>query len=65
MPRESLSPDNDEFIHISKVYSFSHASMSKGEPCTPDDDAFEDGITNGAKWYPVIGKCNQIIANTK
>ncbi|VDI51786.1 carboxypeptidase D, partial [Mytilus galloprovincialis] len=46
------SPDDDTFIHLSKVYSYSHANMYTGTHCNDD---FPDGITNGALWYPVLG----------
>ncbi|XP_048241242.1 carboxypeptidase D-like [Haliotis rufescens] len=53
----SKSPDDDVFVHISKVYSFSHGNMYMGLPCTniTGDEGFKDGITNGALWYPVTG----------
>ncbi|XP_046575808.1 carboxypeptidase D-like isoform X2 [Haliotis rubra] len=53
----SKSPDDDVFVHISKVYSYSHATMYNGLPCSNSsgDGGFEDGITNGAAWYPVTG----------
>ncbi|XP_063448603.1 carboxypeptidase D-like [Mytilus trossulus] len=46
------SPDDDTFIYLSKVYSYSHANMYTGKHC---EDVFPDGITNGALWYPVLG----------
>ena len=51
----SRSPDDDIFIQLAKVYSFSHPTMHLGEPCEDDDVAFPDGITNGAAWYNVDG----------
>lgn len=50
---ESISPDNDLFKHLAKVYSDYHPLMIKGHSC-PDDD-FPGGITNGAAWYDVPG----------
>ncbi|CAG12387.1 unnamed protein product, partial [Tetraodon nigroviridis] len=50
----SLTPDNDVFVHLAKVYSFGHASMHKGDGCE-DGPAFLDGITNGYQWYPLSG----------
>ncbi|KAG7231972.1 hypothetical protein INR49_010040 [Caranx melampygus] len=50
----SITPDNDVFIHLAKVYSHNHASMHRGERCD-DTAAFLDGITNGYQWYPLIG----------
>lgn len=51
----SISPDNDVFIHLAKVYSFNHASMRRGDRCT-DGRPFQDGITNGYQWYPLSGQ---------
>ncbi|XP_067648926.1 carboxypeptidase D-like isoform X2 [Haliotis asinina] len=53
----SKSPDDDVFVHISKVYSYSHGTMYRGLPCynITGEEGFEDGITNGAAWYPVTG----------
>lgn len=56
----SLTPDNDVFIHLAKVYSHNHASMHRGNPCD-DSRPFQDGITNGFQWYPLTGQpreCN-------
>uniref|UniRef100_A0A2C9JVY0 Peptidase M14 domain-containing protein n=1 Tax=Biomphalaria glabrata TaxID=6526 RepID=A0A2C9JVY0_BIOGL len=50
--RSSPSPDDDVFVHLSLVFSRSHANMYKGNHC---DDHFLNGITNGAEWYPVLG----------
>ncbi|KAL4238160.1 hypothetical protein ACF0H5_002871 [Mactra antiquata] len=56
----SVSPDDDTFRHISLVYARSHHTMAStngigipGQGC--DNQFFQDGITNGADWYPVIG----------
>ncbi|XP_070570378.1 carboxypeptidase D-like [Ptychodera flava] len=65
----SLSPDDDVFIHLAKVYSLQHGNMYNitVNKCTDvydyydysydyDDFAgFEDGITNGADWYSLTG----------
>lgn len=52
-PGYSASPDDDIFRKISKVYSYAHTDMYKGyRQC---GDQFTDGITNGAKWYPIYG----------
>ncbi len=48
----SASPDDAVFRHLALTYSKSHKTMHKGNLCgTP----FENGITNGAKWYDVPG----------
>ncbi|XP_061770356.1 carboxypeptidase M isoform X2 [Nerophis ophidion] len=52
--RASLTPDNDVFVHLAKVYSHNHASMHQGGGCD-DDVSFADGITNGYRWYPLSG----------
>ncbi|KAJ0012671.1 hypothetical protein NQD34_017005 [Periophthalmus magnuspinnatus] len=50
----SVSPDDDVFVHLAKVYSYNHASMYKGNRCT-ESRPFLDGITNGYKWYALTG----------
>lgn len=55
----SASPDDDVFQDLAKTYSETHPTMHLKNP--PWDcpevppDHFEDGITNGAKWYSVAG----------
>ncbi|XP_029283878.1 carboxypeptidase M-like isoform X2 [Cottoperca gobio] len=50
----SISPDDDVFIHLAKVYSHSHGSMHRGYHCG-DSRPFQDGVTNGYQWYPLTG----------
>ncbi|CAK6980406.1 carboxypeptidase M [Scomber scombrus] len=50
----SVSPDDDVFVHLAKVYSHNHASMHNGGRCD-DNRPFLDGITNGYQWYPLSG----------
>lgn len=50
----SVSPDNDVFVHLAKVYSYNHASMHRGEGCG-GGRPFPLGITNGYQWYPLPG----------
>lgn len=54
---ESISPDDDTLRHLAKVYSYNHRKMFSGEPCPSKlgSPRFPDGITNGAKWYPLTG----------
>ncbi|KXJ11300.1 Carboxypeptidase D [Exaiptasia diaphana] len=51
------SPDDDVFVKISKTYSYAHPTMYKGKPkCSIyRKEHFNDGITNGAAWYPISG----------
>ncbi|XP_002738033.1 carboxypeptidase E-like [Saccoglossus kowalevskii] len=52
------SPDDAIFRELAMAYSTVHAHMSDPdrESCdTTSDDEFENGITNGADWYPVPG----------
>ena len=53
----SKSPDDDVFRNVSKVYSLAHPTMHTGLPKCPRYiyEYFEEGITNGAAWYPVLG----------
>ncbi|XP_053718877.1 carboxypeptidase M [Synchiropus splendidus] len=50
----SLTPDNDVFKHLAKVYSLNHASMHRGDHCD-DTGPFQNGISNGYEWYPLSG----------
>lgn len=61
-PRPNLSPDNAVFKALALSYSMAHPRMHLGKPCPSPigrpsvlDDAFPNGITNGAAWYPVFG----------
>lgn len=51
----SLTPDDDVFRHLSLTYANNHAKMSRGVACKSQTPAFENGITNGAAWYPLTG----------
>lgn len=53
--RASISPDDDVFVHLAKVYSYNHGSMHQGTRCD-DTRPFVDGITNGYQWYPLSGQ---------
>ncbi|ODM97756.1 Carboxypeptidase M [Orchesella cincta] len=51
---ESVTPDDDTFKHLATIYSTNHKRMYQGRPCK-GQNGFKNGITNGAKWYPLIG----------
>ncbi|XP_020374272.2 carboxypeptidase D [Rhincodon typus] len=54
----SKSPDDDVFKYLAKSYSSKHPVMKTGKThclIDPPGETFEDGITNGAKWYDVTG----------
>lgn len=51
----SIAPDDDVFRHLALVYSNNHAKMSRGVSCKSGSPKFENGITNGAAWYPLTG----------
>lgn len=53
----SLTPDDDVFKHLSLVYAGNHAKMSRGVACksSASTPSFQNGITNGAQWYPLTG----------
>jgi hypothetical protein len=53
----SISPDDDVFRHLAIVYASNHPTMHLGYPCDVMDREFQGGITNGAAWYPLTGKC--------
>ncbi|XP_070544328.1 carboxypeptidase E-like [Ptychodera flava] len=51
-------PDDETFQELALAYSTVHGEMSDPDRPTCDNteqDKFEDGITNGADWYPVPG----------
>lgn len=54
-PSHSPTSDDDVFVHLAKVYSFTHPTMHRGFPCPHDRERFENGIVNGASWYLVTG----------
>ncbi|XP_052785474.1 carboxypeptidase M-like [Mya arenaria] len=51
----SPCPDDDTFRFLSLTYARSHNTMAalNGTECT--GDFFQDGVTNGADWYPIAG----------
>jgi carboxypeptidase E len=53
----SATPDDQLFRDISYTFAQYHAEMSSPDKqkCDMVSDEFHDGITNGAKWYPVCG----------
>ncbi|KAL2096139.1 hypothetical protein ACEWY4_008287 [Coilia grayii] len=53
----SKSPDDEVFKMVARAYSEENALMHTGHPCEKlyPQEFFEDGITNGAKWYNVPG----------
>lgn len=53
----SAAPDDKWFRYSAQTYANNHAFMSKNDKrtrCAPSDN-FQNGITNGAKWYDVPG----------
>jgi len=52
----SLTPDDDVFKHLALTYSNNHPVMSQGKACKAGTPSFNQGITNGAAWYPLTGK---------
>jgi carboxypeptidase D len=51
----SRCPDDDVFRHVSLVYSMTHHRMHRLYHCPGYYRRFRDGITNGAKWYSIVG----------
>jgi len=49
----SRTRDHDFFKHLASVYASNHLSMLDQTQCTKW--YFEDGITNGAEWYSLVG----------
>lgn len=46
----SKSPDDAAFRRLAKVYAHAHPTMA-----TAANEEFPEGITNGARWYPLWG----------
>ena len=42
-------PDDAAYVHLAHIYASSHVKMA-----TPGSE-FNEGITNGAAWYPLWG----------
>ncbi|KTG40513.1 hypothetical protein cypCar_00002793 [Cyprinus carpio] len=53
----SRSPDDALFRYLARVYAENNPVMKTGQPKCQENinEIFEDGITNGAKWYDVAG----------
>ena len=56
----SVSPDESVFSYLATTYSKLHKEMHLGQvrdtkSCISDSSSFPGGVTNGAKWYNVIG----------
>ncbi|KAL5275919.1 CPD family protein [Megaselia abdita] len=57
-PKTKYNPteDNDIFSYLAKTFADEHREMHKGVVCDLfPKEKFENGITNGAKWYSVTG----------
>lgn len=54
----SQTEDDGLFRYLALVYSRHHPGMRSGQPNCSDaiNETFNDGITNGAQWYDVLGK---------
>ncbi|XP_008548171.1 carboxypeptidase D [Microplitis demolitor] len=50
---ESKSPDDNLFKYLAHIYADNHPVMRNGNACLPEQ--FPGGVTNGAKWYEVVG----------
>lgn len=51
----SFTPDDDVFKHLALTYSRNHPTMNQGVACKAGTPTFNNGITNGAAWYPLTG----------
>ncbi|CAH8590333.1 unnamed protein product [Schistosoma turkestanicum] len=53
---ESITPDNPTFVELAESYADHHLRMKKGiKRCHDPNNHFNDGITNGARWYSLNG----------
>ncbi|XP_059142748.1 carboxypeptidase M-like [Physella acuta] len=48
----ATSPDDDVYRYLALTFAKSHPTMHRDSHC---GETFKDGISNGAKWYSVIG----------
>ncbi|KAF5397544.1 Carboxypeptidase E [Paragonimus heterotremus] len=54
--RLNETPDHPIFIELALSYADQNPEMRTGEhTCKDDDKHFEQGIVNGADWYPING----------
>ena len=63
--KKSISPDNDVFRHLALTYVKKHPTMKNKQICGDKNEAFENGVVNGAEWYPVKGNTNIITIDTE
>ena len=49
---QHLIPDHEEFLRMAKTYASNHDNMASARHC---GDNFNNGVTNGAQWYPITG----------
>ena len=49
------TPNHDEFYQLATSYSLVHPTMPNTTAACSQWGHFEDGVTNGADWYPVRG----------
>lgn len=52
--QENPTPDDNWFLHAAIHYAKHNPRMLQEKPCL-DVKNFENGVTNGAKWYFVDG----------
>ncbi|CAH8628829.1 unnamed protein product [Heterobilharzia americana] len=53
---ESITPDDSIFVELAESYADLHPRMKKGiKKCHDANNQFKNGITNGAKWYSLVG----------
>ncbi|XP_014280219.1 carboxypeptidase M isoform X2 [Halyomorpha halys] len=50
---KNITTDDDVFKHLASVYARNHRIMSTANGCK--DKIFNNGIINGAAWYPIKG----------
>lgn len=58
----SRSTDDKVFQYLARAYASNHPIMKTGHPKCKDEEneAFPDGITNGAHWYDVQGMSQHV-----
>ena len=55
----SASPDDAIFQLLARTYADNHPSMHGGNVCSKHRFEETHGITNGNKWFMVVGKCKR------
>jgi hypothetical protein len=59
---QSLTDDDDVLKHIARAFAEAHPN---GMALRCGHDYWQDGITNGADWYPIYGTGVSVLERTR